>query len=98
MYFLGIERLSSSEWFLSTIQDALECPGWPDKDGAGKKLVAITEGTSRQRQRATQRVETDSQLLSASSGSLKRSTTPPPALQQKRHRLNDNSDGGLTQG
>ncbi|KAI6014774.1 hypothetical protein PISMIDRAFT_343559 [Pisolithus microcarpus 441] len=26
-YNLGIERLSSSEWFLNTIQDALEAPG-----------------------------------------------------------------------
>ncbi|KAI6137092.1 hypothetical protein F5141DRAFT_68000 [Pisolithus sp. B1] len=97
-YMLGIERLRSSEWFLSTIQDALERPGWPDKDGAGEKLIAITEGTSRQKQRATQRVEIDSQLLSASSGSLKRSNIPPPAPRQKRHHLNDNSDGGITRG
>ncbi|KAI6123801.1 hypothetical protein EDD16DRAFT_609032 [Pisolithus croceorrhizus] len=33
-YNLGIERLSSPEWFLNTIQDALEAPGWPDRDGA----------------------------------------------------------------
>ncbi|KAI6113749.1 hypothetical protein EDD16DRAFT_1122776 [Pisolithus croceorrhizus] len=94
-YMLGIERLRSSEWFLSTIQDALERPGWPDKDGAREKLIAITEGTSRQKQRATQRVEIDFQLLSASSGSLKRSNTPPPAPRQKRHHLNDSSDGGI---
>ncbi|KAI6014772.1 hypothetical protein BKA83DRAFT_343491 [Pisolithus microcarpus] len=31
-YDLGIERLSSSEWFLNTIQNALEAPGWPDND------------------------------------------------------------------
>ncbi|KAI6119129.1 hypothetical protein EDD16DRAFT_1519533 [Pisolithus croceorrhizus] len=55
MYFLGMERPSNSEWFLSTIQDELERPGWRDKDGASKKLVAITEGTSRQKQRAIQR-------------------------------------------
>ncbi|KAI5983277.1 hypothetical protein EDD15DRAFT_2129162, partial [Pisolithus albus] len=33
-YQLGIHRLSSSEWFLTTIQDAFERPGWPAKDGA----------------------------------------------------------------
>ncbi|KAI5983285.1 hypothetical protein EDD15DRAFT_2556972, partial [Pisolithus albus] len=33
-YQLGIHRLSSSEWFLSTIQDAFERPGWPAEDRA----------------------------------------------------------------
>ncbi|KAI6103297.1 hypothetical protein EDD16DRAFT_1442315, partial [Pisolithus croceorrhizus] len=33
-YNLGVERLSNSEWFLNTIQDALKAPGWPDKEGA----------------------------------------------------------------
>ncbi|KAI6014773.1 hypothetical protein PISMIDRAFT_687665 [Pisolithus microcarpus 441] len=38
-YDLGIKRLNSSEWFLNTIQDALEAPGWPDKDGAGDNVL-----------------------------------------------------------
>ncbi|KAI5983284.1 hypothetical protein EDD15DRAFT_2533854 [Pisolithus albus] len=75
-YQLGIHRLSSSEWFLSTIQDALERPGWPAKDGAGAKLTISTEDTARQR------VETDFLLLSACSGPLKKSTTPPPPAPQ----------------
>ncbi|KAI5989564.1 hypothetical protein EDD15DRAFT_2134473, partial [Pisolithus albus] len=31
-YVLGMERLSCPEWFLSTIQDALERSRWPAKD------------------------------------------------------------------
>ncbi|KAI6116486.1 hypothetical protein F5141DRAFT_1213080 [Pisolithus sp. B1] len=96
-YLQGTDRLRSSEWFLRTIEDALEHPGWPVEDGAGDKLVVFTEGTAKQQQRAEQRVKTESQLLSASSGPLKRSTTPPlPALRDKRSRLDGNSDGGIT--
>ncbi|KAI6130711.1 hypothetical protein EDD16DRAFT_1515384 [Pisolithus croceorrhizus] len=95
-YLQDTDRLRSSEWFLRTIEDALERPGWPVEDGAGDKLV-FTEGTAKQQQRAEQRVKTESQLLSASSGPLKRSTTPPlPALRDKRSRLDGNSDGGIT--
>ncbi|KAI6097159.1 hypothetical protein F5141DRAFT_1255676 [Pisolithus sp. B1] len=98
-YQLGIKRLSSSEWFLSTVQDALQRPGWPVKDGADDRLIAIIDGTTKQRQLAAKRIQTESQLLSASSGPLKRSnTSPPPTLQDKRSRLDDNSDGGITRG
>ncbi|KAI5991116.1 hypothetical protein EDD15DRAFT_1113799 [Pisolithus albus] len=38
-YDLGIERLSSSDWFLNTIQDALETKGWPEKDGVGDNVL-----------------------------------------------------------
>ncbi|KAI5991120.1 hypothetical protein EDD15DRAFT_2369007 [Pisolithus albus] len=38
-YDLGIEQLNTSEWFLNAIQDALEAPGWPDKDGAGDNAL-----------------------------------------------------------
>ncbi|KAI5991117.1 hypothetical protein EDD15DRAFT_2169458 [Pisolithus albus] len=38
-YDLGIKRLNSSEWFLDTIQVALEAPGWPDMDGAGDNVL-----------------------------------------------------------
>ncbi|KAI6001390.1 hypothetical protein EDD15DRAFT_2193014 [Pisolithus albus] len=90
-YQLGIHRLSSSEWFLGTIQDALQRPGWPAKDGGGAKLTICTEDTARQG------VGTDFLLISASSGPLKRSTTlPPPAPQDKRSRLDDSSEGGVT--
>ncbi|KAI6029861.1 hypothetical protein PISMIDRAFT_680781 [Pisolithus microcarpus 441] len=90
-YVLGMERLSNSEWFIGTIQDALQRSGWPAKDGVSAKLTISTEDTARQR------VETDFQLLSASSGPLKRSTTPPPpAPQDKRSRLDDNFVVGVT--
>ncbi|KAI5981853.1 hypothetical protein EDD15DRAFT_2523129 [Pisolithus albus] len=90
-YQLGIRRLSSSEWFLGTIQDALKRPCWPAKDGGGAKLTICTEDTARQG------VGTDFLLISASSGPLKRSTTPPPpAPQDKRSRLDDSSEGGVT--
>ncbi|KAI6116466.1 hypothetical protein F5141DRAFT_1213058 [Pisolithus sp. B1] len=96
---LGMGRLSSSEWFLSIIQDALKCPDWPVEDGGADRLVAIIGGTTRQRQLAAKRIRTESQLLSASSGPLKRSnTSPPPTPQDKRTRLDDNSDGGITRG
>ncbi|KAI6029865.1 hypothetical protein PISMIDRAFT_680770 [Pisolithus microcarpus 441] len=73
-YQLDMERLNSPEWFLGTIQDALERPGWPAEDRAGDKLAVFTKGIVGKgpRQRAARRVKTDSQLLSASSGPLKR--------------------------
>ncbi|KIK24581.1 hypothetical protein PISMIDRAFT_10196 [Pisolithus microcarpus 441] len=87
-YQLGIHRLSNSEWFLGTIKDALERPGWPAKDGVGPRLTTSTEGTARQMQRAERRVQAESVLVSASFGPLKRSvTSPPPSLQHKRSRL-----------
>ncbi|KAI6013038.1 hypothetical protein EDC04DRAFT_2904791 [Pisolithus marmoratus] len=96
-YQLGMDRLKNSEWFLNTIDDALKRPDWPNSDGAAYKLLVTTEGTLRQKKRGTQRVETDTQLLSVSShpsGSLKRSNTTPPLLAplEKRYRLDDNSD------
>ncbi|KAI6142706.1 hypothetical protein BKA82DRAFT_25818 [Pisolithus tinctorius] len=98
-YQLGMERLKNSEWFLDTFKDALRRPDWPEKDAADAHLLPITEGTSKQQQLAAQRVETQSQLLSASShpsGSLKRSASPPPSdVQHKRSRLDDNSDKTL---
>ncbi|KAI5984868.1 hypothetical protein EDD15DRAFT_1699378 [Pisolithus albus] len=92
-YQLGMHRLSSSEWFLGTIKDALERLGWPAKDGAGPRLTISAEGTARQKQRAEQRVPAESVLVSASSGPLKRPvTSPPPLLQYKRSRFDDTLD------
>ncbi|KAI5989554.1 hypothetical protein EDD15DRAFT_2579143 [Pisolithus albus] len=34
-YQLALERLNNLEWFLGTIQDALERPGWPANGGGG---------------------------------------------------------------
>ncbi|KAI6116419.1 hypothetical protein F5141DRAFT_1290848 [Pisolithus sp. B1] len=81
-YQLGVERLSSSKWFLRTVQNALERPGRPAKDGAGDRLIEIIDGTTRQRQRAARRIKTETQILSAFSGPLKRSNTPPPPTPQ----------------
>ncbi|KAI6001359.1 hypothetical protein EDD15DRAFT_2231437 [Pisolithus albus] len=67
-YRLDMERLNSPEWFLGTIQDALERPGWLAKDGAGDKLAVSAQGIAGQQQRALPLVKTDSQLLSTSSG------------------------------
>ncbi|KAI6035679.1 hypothetical protein EDC04DRAFT_3033548 [Pisolithus marmoratus] len=68
-YQLGMDRLKNSEWFLNTIDDALKRPDWPNSDGAAYKLLAITEGTLRQKKRGTRRIETDAQPLSVSSHS-----------------------------
>ncbi|KAI5982936.1 hypothetical protein EDD15DRAFT_2490139 [Pisolithus albus] len=59
---LGLERLSSSKWFLSTIRDALARSGWPAEDRAGDKLAVFTKGIvgNAARQRAARRVKTDS--------------------------------------
>ncbi|KAI6130666.1 hypothetical protein EDD16DRAFT_1891683 [Pisolithus croceorrhizus] len=81
-YQLGVERLSSSKWFLRTVQNALERPGRPAKDGAGDRLIEIIDGTTRQRQRAARRIKTETQILSAFSGPLKRSNTSPPPTPQ----------------
>ncbi|KAI5981849.1 hypothetical protein EDD15DRAFT_2587286 [Pisolithus albus] len=48
LYRLALERLGNSEWFLATIQDTFERPGWPAKDRAGAKLTISTEDTARQ--------------------------------------------------
>ncbi|KAI6116459.1 hypothetical protein F5141DRAFT_665177 [Pisolithus sp. B1] len=98
-YQLGIERLSSLEWFLGTVRDALQRPGWPANDGAVDRFIAMIDGTTRQWQLAAKRIKTESQLLSACSGPLKRSnTSPPPTPQDKRTPLDDNSDGAITRG
>ncbi|KAI5984862.1 hypothetical protein EDD15DRAFT_2374764 [Pisolithus albus] len=90
-YELRMSRLSSSKWFLGTIQDALQRPDWPAKDGAGRRLTISAEGTARQKQLAEQRVQAEAILVSASSGPLKRPdvASPPRAQQHKRSRVDD---------
>ncbi|KAI6029863.1 hypothetical protein PISMIDRAFT_680773 [Pisolithus microcarpus 441] len=98
-YRLNIERLGSPEWFLRTFEDALESPGWPAKDGARDRRIAFIDGTARQRQPPAPRIKAVPQPVPTSSGSLKRSATPPPpAPQEKRSDLDDNSDKGITRG
>ncbi|KAI6001325.1 hypothetical protein EDD15DRAFT_2527361 [Pisolithus albus] len=92
-YRLNTERLSSPEWFLRTFEEALESPGWPAKDGAGDSRIAFIDGPPRQRQPPAPRIKARKAVPQRVPA-----TPPPPAPQEKRSDLDDNSDEGIIRG
>ncbi|KAI5981856.1 hypothetical protein EDD15DRAFT_2203603 [Pisolithus albus] len=92
-YRLSVEQLSSPEWFLRTFEEALESPGWPAKDGAGDSRIAFIDGPARQRQPPAPRIKARKAVPQRVPA-----TPPPPAPQEKRSDLDDNSDEGIIRG
>jgi hypothetical protein len=91
-YDLSMQRLTSSKWFIDTMENALAEDGWPEADEADHNLVTPSEGTFNQQRLSailmsnqTSRINL-STYPTPSSGSSKRSHSPSPAIEPRSKR------------